>query len=80
MNQPVTTPPDLNELRQRILSGGQYSKEELRAAVMALRTNRAVPAEKSVATRTRKAAAKTAATPMSDADLDASLKQLGLDL
>lgn len=75
----MTTPatPDLNELRTRILAGQPYTREELQGALKALRSVRTESGEKTVAKRTAKAAA---ATPMSDADLDASLAQFGLDL
>lgn len=68
-----TAPPDLNELRQRILNGETYTHEELLAALTVLRANRTETATKSVAKR-------TAAAPMSDDALNASLAQLGLDL
>ena len=72
----MTAVPDLNELRHRILNGGQYTNEELRAAITALRTNRIAPVEKSTAKR----AAKTASAPMSDEALNESLRSLGLDI
>ena len=71
---------DFNELRQRMLSGGQYTKEELRAAVIALRSKRVEQSTAATKARTTKAKAASAKTPMSDEDLDASLKSLGLDL
>lgn len=71
---------DFNELRQRMLSGGQYTKEELRAAVIALRSKRVEQSTAATKARTTKAKTSTAKTPMSDEDLDASLKSLGLDL
>jgi len=73
----IMTPPDLNELRTRILTGQSYTRDELKAALTALRTVRTESGEKSLAKRTAKAAA---ALPMSDEDLDASLAQFGLEL
>lgn len=63
---------DLNNLRQRILNGDTYTREELREAIEACRTVRVEAAMKTVSKR-------IAAAPMTDLDLDASLKQAGLD-
>lgn len=63
---------DLNSLRERILRGESYTREELRGAVEVLRTKRVEAATKTQAKR-------AAAAPMSDEALDESLKSLGLD-
>lgn len=73
----MTAPLDLNELRARILAGGTYTPEELKQALAQLRTNRTEVATSTITKRAKKAADKT---PMSDADLDASLASLGLNL
>lgn len=69
----MTQPVDINELRQRILNGQPYTREELQAALVLLRPNRTEAA-------TAKQTKRKAAAPMSDEDLDASLAQLGLGL
>jgi len=76
MNTQVT-PPDLNELRRRILSGGSYTREELAAAIAALRVNRVAAVEKAATSRKAKT---TATSGISDSDLDADLRALGLDI
>jgi len=64
---------DLNSLRERILKGESYTRDELRAAVEALRTKRVEAATKTQSKRAANA-------PMTDEALDESLKSLGLDL
>lgn len=64
---------DLNNLRTRIIQGGEYTTEELRLAVEQLRTNRVEAATRSTKKRTEKKGA-------SDAELDAGLKDLGLNI
>lgn len=72
MSEP-SKPIDLNELRQRILGGQPYTREELRDALAALRINRTEAV-------TTKQAKRKAAAPMDDASLDDSLRQLGLEV
>lgn len=64
---------DLDDLRRRIISGGTYTREELKDAIAQKRTERVEAATKTVAKR------KTA-SGVSDAELDEDLKSLGLDL
>lgn len=68
-------PPDLNDLRQRILAGQPYTREELKAALVALRVVRTASGEAAIERRSVKA---KAAAPLSDEDLDASLASFGL--
>lgn len=73
----MSEPLDLNELRARILAGQPYTPTELKEALALLRVVRTDAAGKTVERRKAKAAA---SAPMSDADLDASLAQLGLPI
>jgi hypothetical protein len=77
MSDPVQ---DFNELRQRVLTGGQYTKEELRNAVIALRSKRVEQSSAATAKRATKASTAAAKTTMSDEELNDSLKSLGLEI
>lgn len=64
---------DLNELRKRITSGGEYSREDLRDAISQLRTIRVEAAIKTTKKR-------VAAVGVSDSELDEQLAGFGLKL
>ena len=64
---------DLNDLRNRLLQGGEYTPEELREAITQLRTVRVEAATKSAKKREEKAG-------ISNEELDNQLKGFGLDI
>lgn len=68
------TPEQYNELRQRILNGQPYTREELREAIISLRGEFTMSQEKSAAKPKR--TPKEKAAPI---DLDESLRAAGLD-
>ena len=68
----------LNEARRKVLSGTPLSIEEQAELLRVIRGNRFAAAEAGAASRTRKTAAKTAKTGLSDDDLDSQLGDLGL--
>jgi hypothetical protein len=71
----ITTPEELNDLRQRVLNGEEFPAEEYRKIIQAYRANRSAAVSNAAPKVKAKAASASAAAPI---DLNALMSDLGL--
>ncbi len=72
---PLATVDELNDLRQRVLAGEEFSSEEYSKIIQAYRANRLAAVGASAVKTRAKAAASTKAAPQ---DLSSLMNSLGL--